>query len=927
MSSEPASPPKNKSSAESLGDRQAEDSLAPASTSAAPLPTSGEPEEAAEPPRSSLKVNIVGSDGARMEFELHSSRSLAEQVEAIHKEVGDPERNAKDCALFYPWKNCYVTAESWLEGVPGWLDPEKDLKLALKPEVEVRELLAQLKHGRDKDLCKRLVFNLNILNVPGLQSGLFTEEFVAQNGLTILLELVNQENDDEDGVPTKQSSALQGYCLQALRTALVWQSAMWQMGQGEAFLLFELLYSTHAKVVRQALEILFVFLNAREKASDSFRAILLAASASARSHDEPPLKVLVQHLNSGDLDLKLNSLTLINSLIHAAPTRHEQRRLMFNLDRLRCNELLLLNIDTKDDNFQTQLDVYVGLTQTFDLPGSWYEADFYKGKAQQLALELEAARRSLDQYRSRQPLVALLQAQVHRAHQLERRVRAAGVRLPYGRGCRHDSEKARATRLEANSLDLLKMVSECLTDETMNEVQPLLRWQRQAEALTEAIKRQRARREAWEKVSSELKKGGVVVAHGSAQNGPVNLTLEGATALVQYNKAAGEAQSLEAWAYAGAAASFVASQGAALSEAGSEKGKLTPRGRASLIPMPQERRTAAAHGSGKDAPAPPSAAQSGGPAPLAPPPIVSPGGLTPPPLAPPPIVSPGGLAPPPLAPPPIGGLTPPPLAPPPIAPGGGLAPPPLAPPPLAPPGGLAPPPLAPPPIAPPGGLAPPPLAPPPIGIPGGLAPPPPPIAGGAPPPPAIPGNVPAPPPPPPAPGAPMPPGVPMAAAVPRGVPQPTKPVITPGAKMKVLHWTRILCDPEKDKDTLWAQLPPLEFDIDDFESKFAQKVANTKSATAADVSSADKVSQLVKVLEPKRSNAVGILISTLPSLKEIKSAIALLDESKLSREQVEQIRIQLATPEEMEQIQSQDGPDVRWDKPENFLKTMMSEAL
>eukprot|EP00966_Prymnesium_polylepis_P127142 2940292-Prymnesium_polylepis.1 len=49
--------------------------------------------------------------------------------------------------------------------------------------------------------------------------------------------------------------------------------------------------------------------------------------------------------------------------------------------RLRCNELLLLNIEVRDDSFQTQLDVYAGLTQDMDLPGAWFEADFYKAAA------------------------------------------------------------------------------------------------------------------------------------------------------------------------------------------------------------------------------------------------------------------------------------------------------------------------------------------------------------------------------------------------------------------------------------------------------------------------------------------------------------------------------------------------------------------
>mgnify|MGYP002630554267 CR=1 FL=1 len=66
------------------------------------------------------------------------------------------------------------------------------------------------------------------------------------------------------------------------------------------------------------------------------------------------------------------------------------------------------------------------------------------------------------------------------------------------------------------------------------------------------------------------------------------------------------------------------------------------------------------------------------------------------------------------------------------------------------------------------------------------------------------------------------------------------------------------------------------------------------------------------------------MMSSLPPVNDVKAAIANLDEDVLSREQLEKIRANIATPEEMEQINALDGPHVKWDKPEQFLKVIMN---
>ena len=49
----------------------------------------------------------------------------------------------------------------------------------------------------------------------------------------------------------------------------------------------------------------------------------------------------------------------------------------------------------------------------------------------------------------------------------------------------------------------------------------------------------------------------------------------------------------------------------------------------------------------------------------------------------------------------------------------------------------------------------------------------------------------------------------------------------------MLHWTRLICDADLDKETLWATVEPPPFDVADFETKFAQKVTAPKPTTQA----------------------------------------------------------------------------------------------
>ncbi|TSS85083.1 Formin-2 [Bagarius yarrelli] len=253
---------------------------------------------------------------------------------------------------------------------------------------------------------------------------------------------------------------------------------------------------------------------------------------------------------------------------------------------------------------------------------------------------------------------------------------------------------------------------------------------------------------------------------------------------------------------------------------------------------------------------------------IVPPPPPPPPGILPP--TPPPLI---GIVPPlplpeigPLHPPPLPGLVPPPPPPLPV-----IGPPP--PPPLP---GFGPPP--PPPLP---GFGPPPPLP-------GIGPPPPPPLPGFGPPPPLPGIGPPPPPPPPGLGPPPPAGnrlfsPPSLGLMSVGSSQdssPLKAVIEPPRPMKPLYWSRIQLHAKKEPNThlVWEKVTEPHVDFEEFVELFARIAVKEKKKPISDTISKSKTKQVVKVLSNKRSQAVGILMSSLHlDMKDIQHAVLMMD--------------------------------------------------
>ncbi|KAM6271344.1 formin-2 isoform 2-T2 [Spheniscus humboldti] len=318
-------------------------------------------------------------------------------------------------------------------------------------------------------------------------------------------------------------------------------------------------------------------------------------------------------------------------------------------------------------------------------------------------------------------------------------------------------------------------------------------------------------------------------------------------------------------------------------------------------------------------------------------------------LPPPPPPLPGGgipASPPPPPPPPLPGAGVPPPPPPPPLPGAGVPPPP-PPPPL--PGAGVPPPPPPPPL--PGAGVPPPPPPPPL--PGAGVPPPPPLpgAGVPPPPPPLPGLGMPPPAPPHLPGEAPPLPVPAQGSTYPAVPQDCgflppllpsglfamgmnqekgsrKHVIEPSRPMKPLYWTRIQLHSKRDSSAslVWEKIEEPSIDYHEFEELFSKTAVKERKKPISDTITKTKTKQVVKLLSNKRSQAVGILMSSLHlDMRDIQHAVVNLDNSVVDLETLQALYENRAQSDELEKIEkhskaSKEKENAKsLDKPEQFL--------
>lgn len=144
--------------------------------------------------------------------------------------------------------------------------------------------------------------------------------------------------------------------------------------------------------------------------------------------------------------------------------------------------------------------------------------------------------------------------------------------------------------------------------------------------------------------------------------------------------------------------------------------------------------------------------------------------------------------------------------------------------------------------------------------------------------------------------------------------------------MKPLYWNRIQIQ-DSNNNTLWGSLEePDIVNTKEFEDLFSKATLQPKKKPLADTyEKKAKTKKIVKMLDGKRSQAVGILISSLHlDMKDIQQALLNVDNSVVDLETIEALYENRATNDEMEMIKkhiesSKDDETKVLDKPEQFL--------
>uniref|UniRef100_A0AAZ1XUU3 FH2 domain-containing protein n=1 Tax=Oreochromis aureus TaxID=47969 RepID=A0AAZ1XUU3_OREAU len=186
--------------------------------------------------------------------------------------------------------------------------------------------------------------------------------------------------------------------------------------------------------------------------------------------------------------------------------------------------------------------------------------------------------------------------------------------------------------------------------------------------------------------------------------------------------------------------------------------------------------------------------------------------------------------------------------------------------------------------------------------------------------------LPPPPPPPPTQGLSLPPPPPPPALGLVVEKPPRKPAVEPSRPMKPLYWNRIQIQ-DNNNSTLWNILEePNLTDASKFEDLFAKTTMQTKRKPLSETyEKKAKPKKIIKLLDGKRSYAVGILISSLHlEMKDIQQAVLTVDHSVVDLETIEALYENRAQPEELERIrkhyETSEEEDVKLlDKPEQFL--------
>lgn len=111
--------------------------------------------------------------------------------------------------------------------------------------------------------------------------------------------------------------------------------------------------------------------------------IIAAAEQYSKRHNSHLLKELVMMLGDANLDIQVNTMTLISLLVKYITEKNTRARIVVALQTADFQRIVERNSDCKSQDFQTQLTNYQKITGEI-VRGSNYEIEIYKKKLKDL---------------------------------------------------------------------------------------------------------------------------------------------------------------------------------------------------------------------------------------------------------------------------------------------------------------------------------------------------------------------------------------------------------------------------------------------------------------------------------------------------------------------------------------------------------------
>ena len=179
-----------------------------------------------------------------------------------------------------------------------------------------------------------------------------------------------------------------------------------------------------------------------------------------------------------------------------------------------------------------------------------------------------------------------------------------------------------------------------------------------------------------------------------------------------------------------------------------------------------------------------------------------------------------------------------------------------------------------------------------------------------------------------APGAPDAPAAPLLSLA-------TKGVVVPAKKMKAVHWQRVLIGERKGRaGGLWGEVADEgepQLDYDELVGRFCdarvslvkpqRAVAGGKEKEEEKEAAVVEKERELRVLSDKRYNTVSIMMTSLPPVPTVLTAIAQLDSTALSKDQVVALRKNMLDEAETQQFAAL-PPNAHLSRPDAFMRQL-----